>query len=731
MGKTIVVSKRMGDFSSIQKAIDHASSGDRIEIRPGRYKENLKIEKEIDLIGDDPGKVTVAVKDSDSFFVNIGTEDFDVTLKNLSFARSGRLDGDRRASDWAIVVFGVTTVNIKNCIIKEGFAGGIELADATNARLVNNVIEATRTVGISASTRGKVTGTNNEIYPGGNPLSGNAPGGLRKKLLESKQDKIVWPNDEYESFQHAVDALLPGGKLLLERGVYEIEATIDKEMTIKSNSKKRPLITKGAEGLALVGGAKLTMKGVTFTELEWSAVHLGANAEARLVDCEVRRGQNHGIWLSDNSRATVIRSNISDNQRTAVGLTDSAEALVKNSELSHNSRGVELNLKAEVTLIGNDIHHNLAGIEPRSHYVPFKGDVRGYGNSVYRNKYNFATMGKAARKRLTSSLPDSCPVRITDESKIKSGANSSEPRCFNGSIREAIEEAKPGSRIILTRDQYVENLEIEKALTLKAAEGADVTIVGQEPHLPVISVGDRNNSPDETRDVVLDNLTVRRRKNLIPPFQEGADSASGIEVISNYHLDLVNSTVTGNKGTGVEFLKGSSGTIEGSKITDNESGLLATGYYVEVDIKDTTITRNSQEGAVVTFSPVHSYCKDLPKEPRVSITDSVISHNGGNGVEVSLHADLNVTETVFKSNRIGLVASFCPIIELRKNEFTDNRHYGVVLGPKHCPEIAQRDDPKGFSGKITGADNLFSGKFDDFICEKGYPGVSQVFKRIS
>jgi F-box protein 11 len=52
-------------FSTVGEAIRAASSGDRIFVRPGRYKESMLIDKPLEIIGDGP-RITVRMSGSQS-----------------------------------------------------------------------------------------------------------------------------------------------------------------------------------------------------------------------------------------------------------------------------------------------------------------------------------------------------------------------------------------------------------------------------------------------------------------------------------------------------------------------------------------------------------------------------------------------------------------------------------------------------------------------------------------
>jgi parallel beta-helix repeat protein len=111
---------------------------------------------------------------------------------------------------------------------------GIVLRDSAQAEITNNLIRGNGRAGIASSSAGPVTGSKNRMQENGVDLVGNLPAGLRLPLVEATKQEIRLPDPAYPSLQHAVDALLPGGRLILARGAYAGGVTIEKDLTIEA-----------------------------------------------------------------------------------------------------------------------------------------------------------------------------------------------------------------------------------------------------------------------------------------------------------------------------------------------------------------------------------------------------------------------------------------------------------------------------------------------------------------
>jgi len=130
------------DFTSIQAAVDAASSGDKIEVRSGTYVENVDVGKRLTLIGDGADVVTVRAADS-------GDHVFDVTADwvNISgFTVTGGTCG------YPYYVAGIYIYDAEHCNISDNNASdnwyGIHLNSSSNNMLQSNIANSNNGTGI-------------------------------------------------------------------------------------------------------------------------------------------------------------------------------------------------------------------------------------------------------------------------------------------------------------------------------------------------------------------------------------------------------------------------------------------------------------------------------------------------------------------------------------------------------------------------------------------------------
>jgi len=283
----------------------------------------------------------------------------------------------------------ISKSTIRNC------RDGVTLAGNARLELSGSTIEGVERNGLEAWENSHVAGTGNHFKGNGCDLVGNVPPEIRVPLREPTKEVVLFPSSEYSTLQEAVDALIPGGTLILQGGVYENGVTIDKEVEIGSvdaedifvgvfGEFKEEEVKKGEpviEGLvSLIGEAKLNLRDITLKRMGlvvgrkaraslslWSCkfdeadvrafgavqlqvrncsfvqggdVYLGGTAQAELSSCTfigwrellTRALAERAIYIGASARAKATRITI-EGYRTGISLEDTSSLEIRGGSI--------------------------------------------------------------------------------------------------------------------------------------------------------------------------------------------------------------------------------------------------------------------------------------------------------------------------------------------------------------------------------------------------------------
>ncbi len=233
---------------------------------------------------------------------------------------------------------------------------GVGITGEAQATIRDCLVEKNSGYGVYSWSRGEVTGEGNEFRDNKMDLGGNLPGVLRAPLKEPQQSVVTWPHERYASLQEAVDALLPGGRLLLEPGSYTIALTIGNDLSIEAGDGEVLLEAKNADfpAFSLVDGADLHLEGVTISGGS-TGLCLSAGARAVVAGCTIS-GNTEGVNLSYSSAAEIVESCIKDNERCGVFVGGSAQATITGCSIFDGERyAVLVSESARVAIIDSTV----------------------------------------------------------------------------------------------------------------------------------------------------------------------------------------------------------------------------------------------------------------------------------------------------------------------------------------------------------------------------------------
>jgi parallel beta-helix repeat protein len=124
------------DFHTIQEAIDAASLGDTISVKAGTYNENVKVNKQLTLIGDGAEVTFIKAADSNKHVMNVSSSN--VVVSGFNVSGSTAVD--------PIYGSGIRLTSVSNVSLLHNYAShnlyGIYLEYSNNNTIVDNYISS-------------------------------------------------------------------------------------------------------------------------------------------------------------------------------------------------------------------------------------------------------------------------------------------------------------------------------------------------------------------------------------------------------------------------------------------------------------------------------------------------------------------------------------------------------------------------------------------------------------
>ena len=260
-------------------------------------------------------------------------------------------------------------------------------------------------------------------------------------------------------------------------------------------------------------------------------------------------------------------------------------------------------------------------------------------------------------------------------------------------LQRAIDQVEAGAVLCLPAGRWLENLKIEKPLTLRG-QGSEASLIqGRARKLPAIWV---TGAFDGT--VRLENLEVR-----------GPRLGMQCEVPGRYGICAVNILVMQSARLSLEEVK-----LDGNYTVF--TGLDLQGQ-AQVDVRSSTITRANWWGiqaeqtsrlqlidSVVSENETGIGASDSAS---IDVIRSTITQNQHSllqtGVWVDDSVQLGITEsTISENGKTAVVIADAARVTLERNRITDNGWYGVYVYVTECSTKGREYE---FTGRILGREN--------------------------
>ncbi|HAS51549.1 MAG TPA: hypothetical protein DCS21_07325 [Gammaproteobacteria bacterium] len=323
---TLVVSSSSsssGDYRTISQALHQAPPGARIQIQPGIYRENLIIDKPVELIGQ--GETAKIVLESvDACCLRIRTDQVLIRGLTLRSCESGR----KKETKHFAVEIETGNATLEECDIRSDTAAGIAIHGAAarptirycriHDSLENGIFVYDYARGliedcdIFANTLAGVA-----IEQGGNPT-------FRRCRI----------HDGYETGLYVWDK----GKGLLE------------DCEIFANA---------LAGVAIEQGGYLTLRRCQIHDGRECGVYLWDRGQGLLEDCDIFANALAGITMAEGSDPIVRRCQIHDGQDIGVEVLERGEGQVEGCEIFANATmGILIHPQGQLFVRGCRINRN-------------------------------------------------------------------------------------------------------------------------------------------------------------------------------------------------------------------------------------------------------------------------------------------------------------------------------------------------------------------------------------
>ncbi len=454
MHKEITVSKEIfSKFKTISKALEAATDGTKIFIKPGTYRERIIIDKQVELIGSGPVDKIIVTSRRPSAVICVKTPK--AIIRGITIHQRGILAMDDPAVDlpigstiienchiisdngkavfihnlntnptiqrcsiydsqYGIYVCDQATPTIRDCRIYRSKEFGIFVGQKGNGRVVdceiyNNrrsniyvedegrveingskIYESKEKCGIFVTTRGSGTLVDCEIH--GNTLS--------NIVIGEEGNGVVNRCKVYDS--------KTGCGIVLRKG----HGTI---MDCEIHSSKLANIWITKEGKGEVNRCKI------HDNKEWGGIFINDRGEGTMIDCEIYNSKLANILIQEEGIGEVKGCKVYDGNEGGIAFFKKGRGMIKNSEIygntlsniviaggkgevkgckiyDSNQAGIFVTLKGRGTIIDCEIHDNIANI-----YIE-EGKAEIDNCKIYKSRY-----GVAAKKQSRVTI-ENCQI---------------------------------------------------------------------------------------------------------------------------------------------------------------------------------------------------------------------------------------------------------------------------------------------------------------------------------
>lgn len=300
-------------YPSITAALEAATPGTCIRIRPGDYQESLTITTDgLQLIGDgDVNEIVIEASDAPAihFLANTGI------IKNLTLRQIGDPPeptpsdtADTAVATWyPALEITQGTPRIIECIISSQSGACVTISNRANPRLIANIITDGQASGVLIYLRGRGLLEDNQIY-------NNTGDGV---AISTRAHPVLRYNRIFRNGQAGVAIVEHGQGRLEENEVYE-----NQHNGIQISSSSKPEIRNNR----------------IYGNLD-NGILLEASGQGKIDDNDIFANHVAGVLVRTGSTPTLRHNRINSNTAEAIRIVEKGGGTYENNDLSDNGRG--------------------------------------------------------------------------------------------------------------------------------------------------------------------------------------------------------------------------------------------------------------------------------------------------------------------------------------------------------------------------------------------------------
>ena len=269
------------DYPTIQRAIDNAKDGDTILVSPGVYRENVVVNKRLNIIGEEPEKTIIDGGKNEDVIKITGSE---ITINGFTIRNSGKLKStgyDSKLPSAGILIFGSSSIVVSSCKILNNEIG-VWLISSSNTMIYNcHIYNNSKGAAMTTSPDNIISNCN---------ISSNKEG---INILDSSRNEILnckISNNEFGiGYKNSSSDKISGCNIYSNNiGVYLLYTSNDTVSSCNVNSNK------------------------------WYGIWLSSSSKTLIMDSSIYLNKGDGIELDYSYNNTVSYCSIYSNLKNGI-----------------------------------------------------------------------------------------------------------------------------------------------------------------------------------------------------------------------------------------------------------------------------------------------------------------------------------------------------------------------------------------------------------------------------